>query len=218
MKPSQRWFLAFSPLATMPTLLAQSMQRVREEFRPSKTPAKCPVSSSAAVRLLKMCSPPQLRRGCWAEAQRGWLAIKQEDCGSEPVTASNHPENSRRPLSAPPFPRRGAARFSSLEVPPRMRGSSENLIPVEVGSERRQSASAHAPSGGTRPPTVLVTPREASEEASLHAVIPTDFELLERSAPKRAFNRVHALRCYAGAWLALLLLFMCRATLGQTKD
>jgi hypothetical protein len=57
----------------------------------------------------EMGSPPQLRRG--RKAQRGWLEIKHQGCGSKPSTASNHPDSSCRLLSAPPCPKRGTAHF-----------------------------------------------------------------------------------------------------------
>src|SRR5262245_8105786 len=88
-----------------------------ESFRAAKS------QSAIGRTLLKIGSPPQLRRGCWAEGPAGVVG-DFEGYASGPSTASNHPDSSRRLLSAPPCRRRGATASSSSwdAAPHDMRG------------------------------------------------------------------------------------------------
>src|SRR5262249_39570107 len=138
-------------------------------------------------------------------------------CRTRPRREAERQRDFRLALSSEP--RRLSSSKTPLKSPlvqggttPRGMRGCENLIPVEVGSERR-SRNAQAPGqdrnlwrhpslstaltrkGGTEA-TVLVTPRETAQGACLHAAISANFELVDKAVPKRALNRVHALRCY----------------------
>jgi Ca-activated chloride channel homolog len=207
----------------MSTLFAQGTQRVGEEFRLSNTPAKCPVfqggmlfpSSVAMQSSLKNSPedrlPSSTEEGMLSQGPAGVVAPALRFGDSNGL--SNHPGRSRRLLPAPPCPRRGAP-FSSLGVPPRgMRGSSESPIPGEVGAERGRAPSAHT---GLFPTPTSKTSSEGLTNSAPGAL--GNFGTVSTRPPKRPLNRVHGLRCSTGAWLAPLLLFLCRAALGQTRD